>query len=156
MRFWIAMLMVFVLDRASKWWVTTHFGLTESHELWDGILYLTYVENHGAAFGILQGHSWFFLLCGIGVIAGLSFYNARYQVPNPVRIIIGVLAGGALGNLFDRYWYGHVIDFLDLRWWPVFNVADIAIVCGGMLLLGYFFWEERNEARNGNHKLDPN
>lgn len=154
MRFWISMLVVFVLDRASKWWITTHFHLSESHQLLDGILYLTYVENYGAAFGIMPGQSWFFLLCGITVIAGLSFYNARYRVPEPVRVFIGVLAGGALGNLTDRYFYGHVIDFLDLRWWPVFNVADIAIVCGGLLLMVYLFWEERNEEGHGKNRYN--
>lgn len=154
MRFWISMLVVFVLDRASKWWVVTHFHMSESHKLLDGILYLTYVENYGAAFGIFPGQSWFFLLCGIIVIAGLTFYNARYRVPGPVRIFIGALAGGALGNLSDRFFYGYVIDFLDLRWWPVFNVADIAIVCGGILLLVYLIREDRNEAGHGTNRTN--
>ncbi|MDD2620020.1 MAG: signal peptidase II [Syntrophomonadaceae bacterium] len=149
MRYWICVLVVFILDRGSKWWVSNHFSLIESQELLDGLLYLTYVENHGAAFGIMPGQSWFFLICGLLVVAGLSFYNARYKIPNIIRISIGVLAGGALGNLFDRYFYGYVIDFLDLRWWPVFNVADMAIVCGGILLLVYLFREERNEASYG-------
>ncbi|MEN6351502.1 MAG: signal peptidase II [Syntrophomonas sp.] len=151
MRFWIYFILVLVLDRASKWWISHNFFHGQSTPLLDGLLYLTYVQNRGAAFGIMQGKSYFFLLCGATVVIALILYNIMYRVPSPAALITGLIAGGALGNLIDRFFYGYVIDFLDLGWWPVFNIADMGIVCGGILLTMYIIFLEKSEARHGKY-----
>jgi len=92
---------------------------------------LTYVENRGAAFGLLQDQSLFFLIVGGLVVAGILI-GQRF-VPShrtTLAVCLGMQLGGALGNMLDRVRFGHVFDFVDLTFWPVFNIADSAIVVG--------------------------
>ncbi len=105
----------------------------------DDILRLTYVENRGAAFGVLQDQTTFFVLVGvlvIGVIAASYRYLPRSGFL--LHLALGLQLGGAIGNLIDRMRQGYVVDFVDFgyraNWWPVFNVADSAIVIGVALL----------------------
>ena len=105
----------------------------------DDILRLTYVENRGAAFGLLQDQTMFFVLVGIlviGVIAASYRYLPRSGFL--LHLALGLQLGGAIGNLIDRVRQGYVVDFVDFgyraNWWPVFNVADSAIVIGVALL----------------------
>lgn len=144
MRFWITMLVVLAMDQLTKWWITANYQVGESHELLGQWLYLTYVQNRGAAFGILPGQSWFFLAAAFIVITGLIICNLRYPVEKLMQIWMGLIAAGAAGNFLDRFRLQYVIDFLDLRWWPVFNVADMAVVIGGSLLIIHmlFFMKE--------------
>ncbi|HOQ08917.1 MAG TPA: signal peptidase II [Syntrophomonadaceae bacterium] len=135
MRFWITVLSVMFLDQITKWWIASNYQVGESHPLLGNWLYLTYVQNRGAAFGILPGQAWFFLAAAALVILGLIIYNHRYTVEKPVQIWTGLLVAGAAGNFIDRWRLQYVIDFLDLRWWPVFNLADAAVVVGGILLV---------------------
>jgi len=99
----------------------------------------TYVENRGAAFGLLQDQTAFFVLVGlivIGVIAASYRYLPRSGFM--LHLALGLQLGGAIGNLIDRVRQGYVVDFVDFgyhsNWWPVFNVADSAIVIGVALL----------------------
>ena len=102
-------------------------------------LRFTYVENRGAAFGLLQDQTAFFVVVGIlvvGVIAASYRYLPRSGFL--VHLALGLQLGGAVGNLIDRIRQGYVVDFVDFgyhsNWWPVFNVADSAIVVGVALL----------------------
>jgi signal peptidase II len=98
---------------------------------------LTYVENRGAAFGLLQDQTAFFILVGLVVI---SVIVASYRyIPEPswlLNLCLGLQMGGAIGNLIDRIHVGYVVDFIDLTFWPVFNIADSAI-CIGVAGLAY-------------------
>ncbi len=98
---------------------------------------LTYVENRGAAFGLFQNQSIFFIVVGVlvvgGILVGQKFVPAHKR---SLAICLGMQLGGALGNLIDRLRFGHVFDFMDFTYWPVFNVADSAIVIG-VLILAY-------------------
>lgn len=120
------------------------YQVGDSHPLLGQWLYLTYIQNRGAAFGILPGQSWFFLAAAALVILGLIIYNHRYRVEKPVQIWTGLIVAGAAGNFIDRLRFQYVIDFLDLRWWPVFNLADTAVVIGSTLLVIHllFFMKE--------------
>lgn len=145
MKFWLTSLGVLLLDQFSKYWIMTNFSLGESRVLINHILNLTYVNNPGAAFGILAGKSWFFLICAALVVIIFSLYNHRFSPPGLVQFIMGLMVGGALGNFIDRWRFNAVVDFLDLGWWPVFNFADTAIVCGGLLLMLYLLFNNRSE-----------
>ncbi|HYY89502.1 MAG TPA: signal peptidase II [Chloroflexota bacterium] len=102
-------------------------------------LRLTYTENRGAAFGVLQDQTTFFVLVGL-VVVGVIAASYRYLPRSGFRIhlALGLQLGGAVGNLIDRIRQGYVVDFVDFgyksNWWPVFNVADSAIVIGVALL----------------------
>ena len=102
-------------------------------------LRLTYVENRGAAFGLLQDQTAFFVFVGV-LVVGVIAASYRYLPRSGFRLhlALGLQLGGAIGNLIDRIRQGYVVDFVDFgyhsNWWPVFNVADSAIVVGVALL----------------------
>ncbi|MGS0764710.1 signal peptidase II [Syntrophomonas curvata] len=145
MRFWLTMLLVLVIDQLSKLWIVHSFNPGESRAVWDQVFYLTYVQNQGAAFGMLPGRSWLFLIGALLVIVVLIIFNSRYRQPNRMQIITGLIVAGAVGNLLDRVRLNYVVDFFDLGWWPVFNIADMAIVCGAILLVIMMFRDEKGE-----------
>mgnify|MGYP000874263778 FL=1 len=147
MRFWLTTLLVLIIDQLSKFWIANNFAPGESQVVLDQILWLTYVQNQGAAFGILPGHSWLFFICAILVIVILVAINSKQRLPAAMQMIFGLITAGAIGNLLDRLRLNYVVDFLDLGWWPVFNVADMAIVCGGILLVLKLLWDEKGESR---------
>ncbi len=145
MRFWISMLLVVIIDQISKWLVISNMEFGNSIPLIKGIISLTYVQNQGAAFGLFAGNTWIFIVSAVLAVLVISVYNYRNPLPNNIQIILGIITGGAIGNLIDRFRYQYVIDFFDLGWWPVFNVADMAIVCGGILLIIYTFKSEEQD-----------
>jgi signal peptidase II len=101
----------------------------------------TLVRNPGAAFSMATGYTWVLTLIATGVVIGIVWIGRRLVSPW-WAIGLGMILGGALGNLVDRFFrwpgplQGHVIDFLSIGWWPVFNVADPAVVGGAILLVG--------------------
>jgi signal peptidase II len=110
-----------------------------------GFVRLTYVENRGAAFGLLQNQTVFFVLVGVLVVGGLiASYRYLPGFSPLLNLALGLQLGGALGNLMDRVRQGYVVDFFDLTWWPVFNVADSAIVVGVCVMAYYLVWAPRN------------
>jgi len=127
---WIAAA-VLGLDRLSKTWILRHFQLGESRRV-TSFFYLTYVQNTGTAFGLFQGNNKALLLLAL-VILGTLLYGARGLSERGGfwgAVGVALVLGGAVGNLIDRIHYGQVIDFLDFRVWPVFNIADSAITVG--------------------------
>lgn len=111
--------------------------LGESIPVINDVFHLTYLHNPGGAFGILAYRTWFFILVALVVVL-LIFGFLRHVRPPGNSWLTAALAlqlGGTLGNLLDRIRQGYVIDFLDFRFWPVFNLADTSIVVGVFLLL---------------------
>ena len=100
----------------------------------------TLVRNSGAAFSMATGYTWMLTLVAMGVVVGIIWMGRRLVSPW-WAVGLGMILGGALGNLVDRFFRapgplrGHVVDFLSIGWWPVFNVADPAVVGGAMLLV---------------------
>lgn len=134
---WPFAALVVILDRITKWLVVTRMKPLESIPLIPGVFHLTYVRNPGAAFGVLAYRRDFFLIVTALVIASVLYYS-KYVSKDQVflRASLGLQLGGAIGNLIDRLRSGLVVDFLDFRVWPVFNVADSAIVVGtGVVIL---------------------
>jgi signal peptidase II len=131
--------LVVILDQITKRLAEDRLREQRSVPVVDDILRLTYVQNRGAAFGLLQDQTAFFVLVGIlviGVIAASYRYLPRSGFL--LHLALGLQLGGAIGNLIDRVRQGYVVDFVDFgyraNWWPVFNVADSAIVVGVALL----------------------
>ncbi len=149
MYYWLILILVIAADQGTKWWISSIFALGESRALIEGVLWLTYVQNQGAAFSIMEGKVLFFIIASIIVIAALMVWVVLKRPPAQLAVILALLTGGAAGNLIDRLRVSHVIDFFDLHWWPIFNVADMAIVIGGILLICYVLIEERSDNPNG-------
>jgi signal peptidase II len=100
-----------------------------------GLVRLDYARNSGAAFSILQSGGTLFEVVAAAVCIGILLWFPRLQQPSLlVTVALGLILGGAAGNLLDRLRLGYVVDFIDLRWWPVFNLADSAVVIGACLL----------------------
>ena len=126
-------LAVVALDRWTKQLAVTHLldSGARSVPMLGEYIRLTYVENRGAAFGVLQNQTYFFVVVGLVVIA-VIIASYRY-IPEPswfLNLCLGLQMGGAIGNLIDRIRVGYVVDFIDLTFWPVFNIADSAICVG--------------------------
>lgn len=129
--------LVFLLDQLTKS-LAVHYLLPLGSVRLGGFLHLTYVENRGAAFGVLQNQTLFFVIVGLVVVGGLALsYRYLPEVSPLLNVCLGLQLGGALGNLADRLRQGYVVDFVDLTWWPVFNVADSAIVLGVCVMAYY-------------------
>ena len=130
---------VIVLDQISKMRVVDSMALGESIPVIENFFYLTYTLNPGAAFGILPNQRVFFLLIGVALLIGfVIFYPRLNKMERLLKfgIILGV--SGSIGNLIDRIQTGYVVDFLDFKVWrAIFNIADVAIVCG-MFIIFYF------------------
>ena len=119
--------------------------------LWEGVFHLTYVENRGAAFGILQNQRWFFVVLTMIVLAVVLVFCIKASTKHPLLFTgLSFMAGGAVGNLIDRVLYGYVVDFLDFRLidFPVFNVADIFVVISAGLLALYFIFFDKTEEKD--------
>lgn len=129
-------LFIIILDQISKYYVVNNFFLGESVPVIDGIFHWTFILNSGAAFGILEGSRWLFVL--IAAIVLISIWSLRKEIKEQgIWACYGaaLFVGGAVGNLIDRARQGLVIDFFDFRIWPIFNVADIAICIGVVLII---------------------
>lgn len=137
MGFLLPALIVLTLDQVSKqfFW---HLG--RNFDVIDGFFRVTLVTNSGAAFGMLQGGRVFLIVASIIASLVIMFLAGRMPKEETARrVFLGMILGGALGNLVDRIYPGLVIDFLDMGFgsyrWPVYNLADSAVTIGGALLI---------------------
>jgi len=132
---------VVALDQITKAIVMRNFIPGESIPILQDIFHLTYVLNPGAAFGILSNQRMFLMLMGAGLIAAtIYFYPMLKKADSFLRFGATAILSGAVANLIDRVQTGYVVDFFDFRIWPVFNVADIAIVLGmGFVIYAILF-----------------
>lgn len=132
-----------LLDIASKMWVRAHIPLFGRLPGVPGWIHLQHVQNHGAAWSVLAGHTTFLILFTLAVIALLAFSAREIARQGALSATaFGLILGGALGNFLDRATQGYVTDFLDLdtpfpwlQTFPVFNVADSALTIGVILIL---------------------
>lgn len=137
---------VFGLDRLTKALIAGRMDLYESVPVLEGIFHITYVRNPGAAFGLLPHKTPFFIGVTAAVIVALAVGSPRFTAGKRLpACALGLLLGGALGNFYDRIYTGTVIDFLDFRIWPVFNLADTAIVIGVLLSAYYLLYLDKPE-----------
>ncbi len=140
--------LVIVIDQATKYWIQSRMAYGESSPVIREIFHITYILNPGAAFGILENKTWFFIAVALVLLAGVAYLYPRMPANQPVvKLGAGLLVGGAIGNLIDRVRIGYVIDFFDFRIWPIFNVADICIVCG-VACLAYYLLMTPEEAES--------
>ena len=126
---------IVLLDQLAKWWALEALSDGPIHLFWTLDLRLTF--NSGAAFSTAPGLTPFLTAAGV-VLVGMLVLMSRASTGIGAAVALGLLLGGAIGNLSDRLFRDHggaVIDFVDFGWWPVFNVADSALVVGAILLV---------------------
>lgn len=145
---------VILLDQLSKLLIRQLLYPGQSVDLL-GFIRITLVKNPGAAFGILPNHQLIFLITTIIVVIFIIFYYKQLKPhEGAVKFALGLELGGAMGNLVDRVFFGKVTDFIDFRIWPVFNVADIAIVVG-LVILAWAVYRSQDEEGKLSIKREP-
>ena len=154
-------LLLIFFDQATKGLAVRFLKGQEPFVIWDGVFELRYLENRGAAFGMLQGHQAFFLLTGLLVFAAALYFFRHVSADRkffPIRMIAVFILAGALGNMADRLRLSYVVDFFYFRLidFPIFNVADIYVSVGtavlAVLILFYYKEEELNRLLDGRKK----
>ncbi|RPJ55898.1 MAG: signal peptidase II [Acidobacteria bacterium] len=153
---------VFIIDSASKWWVSNTLAL-HYYPVLDGLFTIHYVRNEGIAFGLFHTleSTWKpIVLSLMAVIAVAIVLYYVWHTPDEERrvfVSLGLLLGGILGNFVDRLFHGYVIDFLEFHWqdsfsWPTFNIADAAITTGVVLIIFESFFGRQQHAEQETEK----
>ncbi len=142
---------VVALDQLTKWIVMLNMELGESIPFIKNVFNFTYIRNPGASFGSFSNNRWVFMVVSTVMIAGIIFYLVKYRPQQKlIYIPAAMIAGGGIGNMIDRLFYGEgfgngtVVDFLDFcafpdLWYWIFNVADAFVCVGAAILFVYLF-----------------
>lgn len=143
--------LIIILDQFTKYLIQTNMELLQSIPVWEGIFHLTYIQNFGAAFNILEGRQ--FLLIAVTMIlnAAILVYIYIKRKSSHWSLLLGLsfIAGGGIGNLINRITKGYVVDFIDFQIWPVFNISDIFVCTGcGLLFIYIFFFDSKNSKKD--------
>jgi signal peptidase II len=160
LQFTLVAFLAVALDQLSKLWVREYFAVGESQAVISGWLDWTHSQNNGAAWSMLAGQRWFLVLVSIGVAIFIAMMARDFARQTPRQVLplcaLGLIFGGAIGNLIDRIFYGVVTDFIDLgtpikfiKTFPIFNIADSALTIG-VILLALHFLLDREEKPHAN------
>ena len=134
--------LIILIDQISKFIIRNSMHLSQSIPVIKNIFHITYIHNFGAGFGILQQQKLFLILISAIVVCIILFYSKKIgKKERLLQSIAGIVLGGTIGNLIDRIIYGYVIDFLDFRIWPIFNIADSAVTIGVIFLI-FYYWKK--------------
>ncbi|WP_059170070.1 signal peptidase II [Bacillus sp. FJAT-27445] len=162
MFYYLIAALIIVLDQFTKWLIVKNMNLGDSIQIIEDFLYITSHRNRGAAWGILQGQMWFFYVITIIVIIGIVYYIRKAARGNALLgVSLGLMLGGAIGNFIDRVYRQEVVDFIHTFIFsynfPVFNIADSALVVGVVLMMIQMIKEDRESKKeksygeNGTH-----
>ncbi|RHW36478.1 lipoprotein signal peptidase [Neobacillus notoginsengisoli] len=153
---------IIILDQITKWLIVKNMNIGDSIPIIEDFLYITSHRNRGAAWGILQGQMWLFYVITVIVIIGIVYYINKAAKGNALLgVSLGFMLGGAIGNFIDRVYRQEVVDFIHTYIFsynfPVFNIADSALVIGVFFLMIQMLKEEREAkkeksyGKNGTH-----
>ena len=149
---------IIFLDQLTKWLAIIFLKGSESAVFIKGVLQFTYLENKGAAFGMLSNHRWVFLIISTVALIGITIYMITWR-PGDKFAYIGVsfIVGGGIGNMIDRVWLGYVVDFIDFCAFPriwnyVFNVADSFVCVGAGFIMLYMILSAVKESKQKSKK----
>lgn len=148
-RYFSLTLILLIIDRLTKWWVSSTLDFGAPDDLIGNVIRLTRVHNEGGAFGIFPGGGIVFLVVSSIVSLILFLILLTMQIENRlIRTGMAFVLAGALGNLVDRIQWGYVLDFFEIRGFPIFNVADACITVGAVfIILAILLGGERNRSK---------
>lgn len=149
MNYIIMIILGFIIDRITKIYAINNFINSPYN---GSLLNFTYLENRGAAFGILQDSRIFFIILTIVIVGYLLYYFIKNYKTNMtlLNLALSFIISGAIGNFYDRLFNGYVVDFIDFAFvnFPVFNFADILVTVGSILVITYLLFFEESEKKN--------
>lgn len=154
--YFIIIAIVIALDQLTKYLIQANLELNSTIPLIDGIFHITYIHNSGAAFSLFQNKTGFLIAMQLIVISIVVIYLVKKQKKEHwcLLLSLALIAAGGVGNLIDRAMNGYVVDFLDFRFWPIFNVADISVCVGCGLLVLYMFFVEPKRSRDKKQMIE--
>ncbi|OOB77544.1 MAG: signal peptidase II [Epulopiscium sp. Nuni2H_MBin001] len=143
MAYALPIVILVALDQLIKKWAVTVLSVSGDIPLWPGVFHFSYVENRGAAFGMLQNRQWLFVIITISVLVGIVVYW-NHVPKNIYKIALILVISGAVGNLLDRVYLGFVVDmfYFVLIDFPVFNLADVCVVVGTVICCAVMILED--------------
>ncbi|WP_071395406.1 signal peptidase II [Bacillus tuaregi] len=155
MFYYIIALLAIIVDQWTKWLIVKNMELGERITVVENFLYITSHRNRGAAWGILQGQMWFFYVITVVVIIAIIYYLKKSEMESPLfKFSLALMLGGAIGNFIDRVFRQEVVDFIHTYPFgynfPIFNVADSALVIGVAILIIYMLLEEKKDKEKAN------
>ena len=131
-------ILIIILDQITKYIAKSSLELNQSIPIIKNFFHITLTTNTGAGFGLLKDNNSVITFITILILGFILFYYDKLPKKGKERISIVLIVSGALSNLFDRIFLGHIIDFIDLRIWPIFNIADSCITIGVIYLVFYY------------------
>ena len=146
----LAIILCIAADQAVTYDVVSHLALYDRAPLIPGIVELFHIQNTGGGFSILEGHTWVLTLLTAVLMLGIGLAMVKKLFPHPLAMwTLTAILGGGLGNLIDRVRLGYVVDMFNFQFmsYPVFNVADILVVCGTIGFAAYYLLLHDREER---------
>ena len=153
----LAIVLCVAADQAVKLYVTSHLALYETAPLLPGIVELFYIQNTGGGFSILTNHTQLLTVLTAALMAVIAFVLVKRTFPHPLAMwTLTLILGGGLGNLADRVRLGYVVDMFNFQFmdYPVFNVADILVVCGTVCFAAYYLFLYDKPSKKGGEEAD--
>ncbi len=130
---------IIIVERVVKFYVTENLRPGELVPVINSFLSITRSENVGAGFGMLPGQKWFFVAAAAIVLFLIIYFYSQIIYDKFLVFASAFILGGTVGNMMDRIFFGRVIDYIDISFWPVFNISDMALTIGVVLLLLYMY-----------------
>ncbi|TCZ78728.1 signal peptidase II [Paenibacillus albiflavus] len=161
MYYYLIALLVFAIDQASKWMIVKYMEIGQGISVIGNFFTLTSIRNKGAAFSMLEGKRWLLITISIVAFVVISYMLNKFKSSSSkmMPIALSLILGGAVGNFLDRAVFGEVVDFLQFHFeainytFAIFNLADVAISCGAILIIldSLITWrKEKKEAAQSN------
>lgn len=134
---------IIIVERIIKFYITQYLRIGESIPVLGNVLMITRTENLGGGFGVLAGQTVIFIAAAV-VVLGLVLYFYNTIIYDRLLIFAtAFILGGTVGNMMDRLFYGHVIDYINFAFWPTFNLSDMSLTVGTVLLIIYMYlWQK--------------
>ncbi|MBW2971832.1 signal peptidase II [Candidatus Woesearchaeota archaeon] len=137
---------IIIVERIVKFYITENLRMGESIPVMGSFLMITRTENLGGGFGVLAGQSIIFISAAILVLVLIVYFYNKIIYDRLLVFASAFILGGTVGNMMDRLFFGHVIDYIDFAVWPTFNLSDVSLVTGVVLLFIYMYqWQEQPE-----------
>ena len=139
---------IIALDQWFKWWIVNQYNFGESQTIIPNVLSLTHIRNTGGAFSLFEGQQIFFIVITIVAVVAVIYYLVKHlQESKWLTLGLSFFLAGAIGNFIDRFRLGYVVDMfrLDFINFPIFNIADMALVIGVIMIFIYILLDERDK-----------
>ncbi|MFC1723595.1 signal peptidase II [Nanoarchaeota archaeon] len=144
---------IVAVDRITKFYIEELLYISESIPVIPNIFSITRINNTGAAFGLMKGYNILFFIAALAVFVLFIMYYKEIVKDNYLMITASFILSGTIGNTLDRLYFGYVVDYLNLSFWPTFNLSDVFLTIGTIMLIWYM-WGLKQPEKKGQRWYD--